>query len=595
MKNNKPAFWTILIILIICTILAGCSNDIAPTSTPNQNSEQNVTETPEAPEASDSFKIKLSESVKAECAEEGAGFDKVISFAEDIVNEGIARHSSLGEAKGYKVIGAEITSLEAMPSAAVGNTGGRTLYLLEYRLTADEPQNVPTDNGTVLDGERITEHTRRGQPYILVEWEYTESDGTVWTPLTASYTDEVERFNSPEMSEHYDGYYTAASMLLYSNYLADTAESIIPTLDSSAASGDHALDSKYKDSLSNILIIDHIVGAEACNDYVDNVFLKQTPEEMAALPTVYQAIKYFGISREDFQRENLKNHSGTVFSDETVDALYCGDEAEMKRRLINGNALCYDGEIYTFEELEDKPAVHIPKKILRKFLAFIDDYYLMHGDRIGKSDVEEKRVNKVREEHGLLYPCHDIMPTPFPFKYGTGNVANSKFYMPVGEWPIGSFSTFGIAGEKVDKWIDDLKSTYKAPSDLHEFPNLYSFVEYFDISNEDLRANLEIYLEPISITPALLTEKELDLILSRDEGALLKAFASEYSIVVGKKVYSPEWLYQNSVESWSKAGITPADIKERIPLYKNIDFTVRANDAFSKKISEFIGERITLE
>ncbi len=366
---------------------------------------------------------------------------------------------------------------------------------------------------------------------------------------------------------------------------------IIPTLDSSLLSKDMYLERKFKDNLYDIYKIYYIVDDEIIDDYIENVYYKMSEEEMEALPTIYQFIKHFDISREDFEDANENAPYGTTLDEEIIDILYCGNEATIKRLLKNGNALYYNGEIYTFRGLCEKVVTEIPEKVLRKYFSFIDDYYRMHGNE----KYDKERVDNARELYGLNYPEHDIMPYPFKFVYGTGNVANSMFYLPCVEDRVfeGVASFSAVSNEDVEKWIDDLRSTEKAPSNLKEFVNMYSFIEYFGISNEEAYAEYEKYLYPIAGTP-LMTQEELDTILSRDEEAIIEMFKSDYAIVIGTNIYTPEWMYQNSLETWQSAGITPEMVKEKISLYKNIGFTLLAKDAFENKLAKFIGEKVSL-
>ena len=162
--------------------------------------------------------------------------------------------------------------------------------------------------------------------------------------------------------------------------------------------GDYIFSRKFRDEVYNIYLITEIVGQQARDEWVNNVFLQQTEEEMNALPTIYQAIRDLNISREQFESKN-DIYAGTenYFSDEILDALYCGNEEEMKILLANPYALVYDGEIYTFNELSNTPATcsaqSIPADVMEEYL----DYIESACNEAGILKYEQERIDNLRE------------------------------------------------------------------------------------------------------------------------------------------------------------------------------------------------------
>lgn len=128
---------------------------------------------------------------------------------------------------------------------------------------------------------------------------------------------------------------------------------------------------KYIDEVYNIYICDEIVGREASDKWVNEVFLKLSPEEQEALPNVYMMIVAFDISKEALERKN-KELGGDELQQSTIDALYLEDVEEIKRALKNPLALYYDGEIYTFDELRAKRNEDIPSDVLSEYFDFIE-------------------------------------------------------------------------------------------------------------------------------------------------------------------------------------------------------------------------------
>jgi hypothetical protein len=92
----------------------------------------------------------------------------------------------------------------------------------------------------------------------------------------------------------------------------------------------------------------------------------------------------------------------------------------------------------------------------------------------------------------------------------------------------------------------------------------------------------------------MFTKDEIEALLSRDVERVLEQFATEQSVVVGDRVYSPFWLYINTPEDIKAAGITAEMIEEKLPLYAEFNFTEEATLAFEEKLSEFVGREVVL-
>ena len=95
--------------------------------------------------------------------------------------------------------------------------------------------------------------------------------------------------------------------------------------------------------------------------------------------------------------------------------------------------------------------------------------------------------------------------------------------------------------------------------------------------------------------PYLYTEDDKSALLTRDEEMILKQFANPYAIIIKDKVYTPAWLYNHTPDDYRKAGITPEMLEEKLDLYAEILFTDEADRAFSAKLTEFMGEEVSLK
>lgn len=161
--------------------------------------------------------------------------------------------------------------------------------------------------------------------------------------------------------------------------------------------GDYTFSRKFRDEVYNTYLTSQIVGEEAAAQW-DVEFLAKSPEEQEGLPPIYQMIRDLNITREQFEAENEKYIGfGNYFSQDIIDALYCGNEEEMKILLANPYALVYDGEIYTFNELSNTPATcsaqSIPADVMEEYL----DYIESACNEAGILKYEQERIDNLRE------------------------------------------------------------------------------------------------------------------------------------------------------------------------------------------------------
>ncbi len=141
------------------------------------------------------------------------------------------------------------------------------------------------------------------------------------------------------------------------------------------------LEEKYVLPVNNIYCASLITGQEKRDDWVDNVYKKQSREERRKIPALYQMIRYFNIEKSDLIKvytdwygKDLETEMPSVF----IDALYEDDEKIMKQKLVSPYALYYDGEIYTWydilsasnntNEMMQKEVLNIPNDVLTAYL-----------------------------------------------------------------------------------------------------------------------------------------------------------------------------------------------------------------------------------
>lgn len=187
------------------------------------------------------------------------------------------------------------------------------------------------------------------------------------------------------------------------------------------------------------------------------------------------------------------------------------------------------------------------------------------------------------------------MPAPFVILEGTGGDQYANYYEPcnfiLDNIPVELMNLRDSS--EVTEWLekDKLSSRQSVPSSIKDYVNIYSFITDFNITKEETETALKYYLED----PSQLNYEDLDIIYSGDIELITKTYASEYSIVVGDKIYSPEWVYTHSAEDYKAVGITAEDILSRVDSYSRILFTDEARLAFSEKLSAYTGEQVVIK
>lgn len=153
-----------------------------------------------------------------------------------------------------------------------------------------------------------------------------------------------------------------------------------------------------------------------------------------------------------------------------------------------------------------------------------------------------------------------------------------------------------------------------------DFPNLFETIMTFDIPNEVVVSAIKehnefftkIYNESYEeffqyydkekqedvkevLATQIFSQEDIDVLLTRDIAKVTAHFATDEAIAVEDKVYAPVWLYCHTTEDYEKAGITPEMLEEKLDLYAEFELTNQADEAFSKKLSEFTGKKVSLK
>lgn len=232
------------------------------------------------------------------------------------------------------------------------------------------------------------------------------------------------------------------------------------------------------------------------------------------------------------------------------------------------------------------------------------------------SDPEPQRINDrivSLDEIATVYvgdePVYDTdrferitdtsMPVPFDIDaYGGSHEAFSS------QW-VRRFSNINThvryaKGISNSERADEIVAGYEAgilaenatPYQLDDNVNLYRFINDYGLSSELVASALEASDEAAEVhaeysgdgEEMIFTDEEIKALTMDDREQIAKLFASEYSIVMGENVFSPQWLYYHTLEDYQAAGITPNMIYPVKEKYQELGLTEEAWRAFRKKL-----------
>ncbi|MBE6687906.1 MAG: hypothetical protein E7588_01360 [Ruminococcaceae bacterium] len=168
---------------------------------------------------------------------------------------------------------------------------------------------------------------------------------------------------------------------------------------------DYTFSREWMDETYNLYIASVVVGRESSENWVNEVFLKKTPQEMDALPNIYMMIVDLGISKEDLIKANNEYGSGDL-TPEMIDALYLDDVEDVKKALMNPNALYCNGNVYTFDKIKNSNGAftEIPVEVLADYLNDIQE--LCVRENTIKYMLEE--INFARSIYGIEASEYDF-------------------------------------------------------------------------------------------------------------------------------------------------------------------------------------------
>lgn len=199
-------------------------------------------------------------------------------------------------------------------------------------------------------------------------------------------------------------------------------------------------------------------------------------------------------------------------------------------------------------------------------------------------------INVATMEEVKYDGAEEGMPKPF-VATDIENPYDNMFYQPFERF-FTEISGFDIPPVELDEY--DSFDIVNNPSDnIMGYMNLYSFVRYFELTPDQIREGLAYLVEDEECG---ITDYEIKNFIIEDNASEATAFfANKYAIVIGDKIYSPNWLYLHTVDEWREAGITGEHLENAAALCRDFPFTEDARAAFEAKFEEALGYHVSLE
>jgi len=183
------------------------------------------------------------------------------------------------------------------------------------------------------------------------------------------------------------------------------------------------------------------------------------------------------------------------------------------------------------------------------------------------------------------------MPLPFGDDTSMGGDELTMYYEP-GNAKIESIPLdLARLEPTIDEWIYNNQLSENSSPSLMGHANLFSFIKTFNLDENTIREYLkwqnEWFIEMNQPEYTLFTEEDLNIIFTLDDAKANEYFASDYSVVYGGKVYSPEWIYNHSIEDYQAENIPVELIQAKREMYDKIPFTDEARKALDEKLTSY--------
>lgn len=230
------------------------------------------------------------------------------------------------------------------------------------------------------------------------------------------------------------------------------------------------------------------------------------------------------------------------------------------------------------------------------------------SDIVQSSEVESAS-NSDKSETKLNIP-EEIMPALDTRENGGGDEL-SAFYGAQEISKLGLFSTKfenlvkeSCTEEEFQEYMswseenDNPVDNKDRPYNINEMPNLPNVVKKYALDHDkvvEILKDLQKYYTELSsdsenaiYADMIYTDEEIEAIASGDVEKCFNLFTYNASILKNDLIYTPAYIYNNSMDKLEEAGITAEEIAARTKLYSSFSLTDDQMTAFQNKLLKYV-------
>lgn len=104
-------------------------------------------------------------------------------------------------------------------------------------------------------------------------------------------------------------------------------------------------------------------------------------------------------------------------------------------------------------------------------------------------------------------------------------------------------------------WESQFKEIHPDGTRDRDEYNVYTLITEFEIPREEIESICDRY-EEMNDGEKYFTDEQVEAIYNGTMEDVVRAFANPYAVIVGTKVYSPEWMTEHTAAEYAAEGIT---------------------------------------
>ena len=177
------------------------------------------------------------------------------------------------------------------------------------------------------------------------------------------------------------------------------------------------------------------------------------------------------------------------------------------------------------------------------------------------------------------------MPEPFDSKNNSGGDSLHNYYSKY-IFKFGNIDStlMSLVGEKeANLWIKEHISNRINNDETPEMTVL-KFIEHFEIPKDKL---IEAVSNSEQSDDWIINLSDIEVIYSKDANLINQTFVNEYALLYNGEIYTPEWLYNHSIEEYAKEGLPIESVNACMAKMSDLPFTEEAQKAIVDKSTNY--------